>query len=146
MDKLYIYTDGSSLGNPGPGGWGVVMKFRDKIKEISGGEKKSTNNRMELTAVIEAMESIKSKKYPIEIYSDSKYVVDSVNKGWLFNWSKKPNMAGKKNPDLWKRFLSIYNKFSDIQLFWVKGHNGHPENERCDELATEQSSRYKNNL
>lgn len=143
MDKLYIYTDGSSMGNPGPGGWGVVMKFRDKVKELSGGEKTSTNNRMELTAVIEALEAVKSTKWPVEIYSDSRYVVDAVNKVWVFNWNKKPNMSGKKNPDLWKRFLKTYSNFNDINFIWVKGHNGHPENERCDKLATEQSAKYK---
>lgn len=142
MDKLYIYTDGSSRGNPGPGGWGVVMKFRDKVKELSGGEKSSTNNRMELTAVIEALEAVKSTKWPVEIYSDSRYVVDAVNKGWVFNWNKKPNMSGKKNPDLWKRFLKTYSNFNNINFIWVKGHNGHPENERCDQLATIQSAKY----
>jgi ribonuclease HI len=142
MDKVYIYTDGSSLGNPGPGGWGVVMKFRDKTKELSGGEKFTTNNRMELLAVIESLESLKVNKYPIEIYSDSKYVVDSISKGWVFNWSKKPNFGGKKNEDLWRRFLKVYPNFN-VTLNWVKGHNGHPENERCDKLATTESSKFK---
>lgn len=142
MDKLYIYTDGSSRGNPGPGGWGVVMKFRNKVKELSGGEKSSTNNRMELTAVIEALEAVKSTKWPVEIYSDSRYVVDAINKGWVFNWNKRPNMSGKKNPDLWKRFLKTYSNFNNINFIWVKGHNGHPENERCDQLATIQSAKY----
>lgn len=142
MDKVYIYTDGSSLGNPGPGGWGVVMKFRDKTKELSGGEKFTTNNRMELLAVIESLESLKVNKYPIEIYSDSKYVVDSISKGWVFNWSKKPNFGGKKNEDLWRRFLKVYPNFN-VTLNWVKGHNGHPENERCDKLATNESSKFK---
>lgn len=142
MDKLYIYTDGSSRGNPGPGGWGVVMKFRDKVKELSGSERSSTNNRMELTAVIEALEAVKTTKWPVEIYTDSRYVVDAVNKGWVFNWNKKPNMSGKKNPDLWKRFLNIYSKYNSITFIWVKGHNGHPENERCDKLATLESAKY----
>jgi ribonuclease HI len=142
MDKVYIYTDGSSLGNPGPGGWGVVMKFRDKTKELSGGEKFTTNNRMELLAVIESLESLKVNKYPIEIYSDSKYVVDSISKGWVFNWSKKPNFGGKKNEDLWRRFLKVYPNFN-VTLNWVKGHNGHSENERCDKLATTESSKFK---
>jgi ribonuclease HI len=142
MEKVYIYTDGSSLGNPGPGGWGVVMKFRDKVKELSGGEKFTTNNRMELLAVIESLESLKVNKYPIEIYSDSKYVVDSISKGWVFNWVKKPNFGGKKNEDLWRRFLKVYPNFN-ITLNWVKGHNGHPENERCDKLATTESLKLK---
>lgn len=138
MEKIQIYTDGSSRGNPGPGGWGVVMKFRDKTKELSGGEKLTTNNRMELLAVIEALESLKTNKYPIEIYSDSKYVVDSISKGWVFNWSKRADFSGKKNEDLWRRFLKIYNDFN-ITMNWVKGHNGHPENERCDKLATTEA-------
>lgn len=142
MEKILIYTDGSSRGNPGPGGWGVVMKFRGREKELSGGEQRSTNNRMELMAVIQALESIKTDKYPIEIYSDSKYVVDAVNKGWLFKWNKKPNMSGKKNPDLWERFLKVYNKYNNITLNWVKGHAGHTENERCDWLATNEADKY----
>jgi len=144
MKIIEIWTDGSSLGNPGPGGWGVVMKFNDKIKELSGGEKYSTNNRMELTAVIKALEAIKISKYPIKIWTDSRYVVDAVNKGWVFNWNKKPNMSGKKNPDLWLKFLNIYNKYSNIEFLWVKGHNGDPNNERCDRLAVLQANKYKN--
>lgn len=142
MDKIYIYTDGSSMGNPGPGGWGVVMKFHNRTKELSGGEKFTTNNRMELLAVIEALESITVNKYPIEIYSDSKYVVDSISKGWVFNWVKKANFGGKKNEDLWRRFLKVYPNFN-VTLNWVKGHNGHPENERCDKLATTESLKFK---
>jgi ribonuclease HI len=145
MEKVYIYTDGSSLGNPGPGGWGVVMKFKNKVRELSGGEKFTTNNRMELLAVIESLESIKVNKYPIEIYSDSKYVVDSISKGWVFNWAKKPNFGGKKNEDLWRRFLKVYPNFN-ITLNWVRGHNGHPENERCDKLATTESLKLKNDI
>lgn len=143
IDRLYIYTDGSSLGNPGPGGWGVVMKFRMKTKELSGGEEFTTNNRMELMAVIEALEAIKTTKYPVEVYSDSRYVIDSITKGWLWNWIKKPNFGGKKNEDLWQRFLKIYPNFSDINFNWVKGHNGHPENERCDKLATGKARGFK---
>lgn len=143
MDKVYIYTDGSSMGNPGPGGWGAILKYKDNTKEISGGEAYSTNNRMELTAVISALESIKSGKWPIIVYSDSRYVVDAINKGWVFNWNKKANMSGKKNPDLWERFLKVYGKFSDISFKWVKGHNGHFYNERCDLLATTEAKKYK---
>ena len=143
MNKLYIYTDGSSLGNPGPGGWGVVMKYGDKIKELSGGEKFTTNNRMELLSVIKALEAIKTtKKIPIELYSDSRYVVDSVNKGWVFNWAKKPNLSGKKNADLWNIFLKLYPQFN-ININWIKAHNGHIENERCDELAKSQAYKFK---
>ena len=135
MDKIYIYTDGSSRGNPGPGGYGVVMKFKGKVKELSQGYIHTTNNRMELLAIIVALESIKNTKYRIEVYSDSKYVVDSISKGWVFNWDKKKNFGGKKNEDLWRRYLNIHNNFN-INFNWVKGHNGHEENERCDVLAT----------
>jgi len=134
-DKIYIFTDGSSRGNPGPGGYGVVMKFKDKVKELSQGFTHTTNNRMELLALIVALEAIKTTKYPIEVYSDSKYVIDSITKGWVFNWENKSNFGGKKNSDLWKRYLSIHDNFN-ITFNWVKGHNGHPENERCDYLAT----------
>lgn len=135
MDKIYIYTDGSSRGNPGPGGYGIVMKFKDRVKEISQGYTYTTNNRMELLAIVVALESIKNTKYPIEIYSDSKYVIDSINKGWVFNWDKKVNFGGKKNEDIWRRYLNIHKNFN-ITFNWVRGHNGHVENERCDVLAT----------
>jgi ribonuclease HI len=143
MSKILIWTDGSSLGNPGPGGWGAILRFGDKSKELSGGEKFTTNNRMELLAVIEALEALKTSKWPVEVYSDSKYVVDSIQKGWVFGWVKKPNFAGKKNEDLWLRFLKAYPNFT-ITFHWVKGHNGHPENERCDQLATTESLKFKN--
>lgn len=141
MNKLYIYTDGAASPNPGAGGWGVVMKFGEKCKELSGGEKYSTNNRMELTAVIEALESVKTTKYPVEVWSDSKYVIDSIEKGWVFNWVKMANFGGKKNEDLWRRFLKVYSNFN-ITFHWVKGHNGHLENERCDQLATSEASKF----
>jgi ribonuclease HI len=131
--KICIYTDGSSKGNPGPGGYGIVMKFNGKEKEFSQGFRLTTNNRMELMAVIVALEQLKTNQYPVEVYSDSKYVIDSITKGWVFGWQKK-GFKGKKNPDLWQRFLHVYSKFS-ITYHWVKGHNGHPENERCDVLA-----------
>lgn len=142
MSKILIWTDGSSRGNPGPGGWGAILRFGDKTKELSGGEKFTTNNRMELLGVIEALEALKSSKYPVEVYSDSKYVVDSIQKKWVFGWVKKPNFAGKKNEDLWLRFLKVYPNFT-ITFHWVKGHNGHPENERCDQLATTESLKFK---
>ncbi|MCO4813591.1 MAG: ribonuclease HI [Flavobacteriales bacterium] len=128
-----IYTDGSAKGNPGNGGYGIVLKFQGKEKEISQGYRMTTNNRMELMAVIVALESLKTTKYPVAVFSDSKYVIDSIVKKWVFGWEKK-NFKGKKNEDLWKRYLKIHNKF-DITYNWVKGHNGHPENERCDVLA-----------
>jgi ribonuclease HI len=130
---IEIYTDGSSRGNPGPGGYGVVMIHKDKRKELSQGYNLTTNNRMELLAVIKALEEVKTDKMNIIIYSDSKYVVESVEKGWIWNWEKK-NFIKKKNIDLWKRFITLYKKFN-IKFIWVKGHDGNIENERCDFLA-----------
>ncbi|MCO6358115.1 ribonuclease HI [Roseivirga pacifica] len=132
---ITIYTDGSSRGNPGPGGYGVVMKFREHRKEISEGFRKTTNNRMELLAVIIGLEAIKVPNAPVKIFSDSKYVVDAVEKGWLWNWIKK-DFKGKKNADLWLRFADIYKKHR-VSFQWVKGHAGIPENERCDQLAVD---------
>lgn len=132
---ITIYTDGSSRGNPGPGGYGVVMKFREHRKEISEGFRKTTNNRMELLAVIIGLEAIKKPNAPVKIYSDSKYVVDAVEKGWLWNWIKK-DFKGKKNADLWLRFAEVY-KLHRVSFQWVKGHAGIPENERCDQLAVD---------
>lgn len=130
---IQIYTDGSAKGNPGPGGYGVVMRYNGVEKELSQGYRLTTNNRMELLAIIVALESLKTNKHQISIYSDSKYVIDSIQKGWVFDWEKK-NFKGKKNADLWKRYLKLHPKFT-IHFNWVKGHNGHPENERCDVLA-----------
>ena len=140
--KIYIYTDGAASGNPGPGGYGIVMIAGEHRKELAQGYRLTTNNRMELLAVIVALEQIKSEGSDVLITSDSKYVVDSVEKGWVFNWVKK-GFKGKKNPDLWKRFLTIYRKHK-IKFEWVKGHNNHPENERCDALAVNASK--KDNL
>jgi ribonuclease HI len=128
-----IYTDGSSRGNPGPGGYGVILEFQGKRKELSQGFRRTTNNRMELLAVIVGLEHLTTNKYIVCIHSDSKYVIDSITKGWVFAWQKK-NFKGKKNEDLWLRYLAIHAKFQ-LQFNWVKGHAGHPENERCDELA-----------
>ncbi len=135
MSKIEIYTDGSARGNPGPGGYGVILKYGGHEKEISQGFRKTTNNRMELLAVIVGLESIKREGLEVEIYSDSKYVVDSVTKGWVFAWQKK-GFKDKKNPDLWIRFLKVYPKHK-VKFIWIKGHNEHPYNERCDVLATE---------
>lgn len=133
MKEISIYTDGSAKGNPGKGGYAAVLMSGKHKKEISAGFRLTTNNRMELLAVIAALELIKEPGAKVSIYSDSKYVVDAVEKGWVFSWEKKA-FAKKKNPDLWKRFLSVYRKHQ-VKFFWVKGHAGNPLNERCDELA-----------
>ena len=130
---INIYTDGSSRGNPGPGGYGIVMLYKGQRKELSQGYRLTTNNRMELMAVIKALEALKNDKIDITIYSDSKYVVESIEKGWIWNWEKK-NFKKKLNSDLWKIFISLHKKFK-IKFKWVKGHSGDVENERCDELA-----------
>lgn len=130
---VIIYTDGAARGNPGPGGYGIVLKYKGKRKEISGGFSRTTNNRMELLAVIVALEALRRDDLKVRIYSDSKYVVDAVNKGWLWSWESK-RFKKKKNPDLWLRFIELYRKF-DVEFNWVKGHADNPENERCDELA-----------
>ena len=131
--EIVIYTDGSSRGNPGNGGYGIVLTSGKFRKEVSEGFRLTTNNRMELLSVIVALEMLKNPGSKVTIWSDSKYVVDSVEKGWVFGWQKK-NFSGKKNPDLWKRFLLIYPKHK-VKFKWIKGHAGHPENERCDQLA-----------
>ncbi|MDA7502155.1 ribonuclease HI [Chitinophagales bacterium] len=130
-----IYTDGSSRGNPGPGGYGTLMMYKGHRKELSQGYRKTTNNRMELLAVIIGLEALKTEGHDVTVVSDSKYVVDAVEKQWVFGWEKK-NFLKKKNPDLWKRFLLIYRKHK-VRFIWVKGHNDHPYNERCDQLAVE---------
>ena len=133
--KVHLYTDGSSLGNPGPGGYGIILQLETKsyIKEFSQGFLKTTNNRMELLAVIIGLEKLKKAPMEVVVYSDSKYVVDSVGKKWLFGWEKS-NFKDKKNSDLWKRFLIVYRKHF-INFQWIKGHNMHLQNERCDQLA-----------
>ena len=130
---IQIYTDGAAQGNPGPGGFGTILKFNGHEKELSQGFRLTTNNRMELLAVIAGLEAIKKEGIPVAIYSDSKYVVDSVEKGWLWNWEKK-NFKDKANPDLWMRYIPLHKKFKP-KFNWIKGHAGHPENERCDQLA-----------
>lgn len=136
---IIIYTDGAAKGNPGPGGFGVVMKYRGHRKEMSEGYQLTTNNRMELLAVITGLEAIKQDGWDVTIYSDSKYVVDAVTKGWIWNWQKK-GFKNKKNVDLWLRFIPLYKKHK-IQFRWVKGHAGNPENERCDQLAVQASEK-----
>ena len=133
--KINIYTDGSSIGNPGPGGYGVIMVLENNVykKEVSQGFSLTTNNRMELLAVTVALENIKIINSNVEVFTDSKYVSDAVEKKWVFEWEKL-NFKKKKNPDLWKRFLIIYRKHN-VTFTWIKGHNNHPENERCDYMA-----------
>jgi ribonuclease HI len=143
--KIQIYTDGSSKGNPGPGGYGVVMLSEEgHRKELAQGFRKTTNNRMELLSVIVALETIKTEDALITIYSDSKYVVDAVEKKWVFKWEKK-FFENKKNPDLWKRFLKIYRQ-QKVRFVWVKGHSNNVENERCDRLAVAAASASKHHL
>ncbi|MBN1250547.1 MAG: ribonuclease HI [Bacteroidales bacterium] len=136
-ENIIIYTDGAARGNPGPGGYGTVLISGKHRKELSDGFNLTTNNRMELLAVIAGLEALKKEGSNVTIYSDSKYVVDSVEKNWVFNWEKK-SFKDKKNPDLWKRFLKIYKKHN-IKFVWIKGHANIKENERCDQLAVEAS-------
>jgi len=133
--RVNVYTDGACSGNPGNGGYGIIMEWVGKpyIKEFSQGFRLTTNNRMELLAVIVALERLKKDGIEVVVYSDSKYVVDAVEKGWVFGWVKK-GFKDKKNPDLWKRFLKVYKKHK-VKFIWIKGHNEHPQNERCDRLA-----------
>lgn len=135
MHTVHLYTDGAAKGNPGPGGYGVVLELvgTPYRKEFYEGFRLTTNNRMELLAVIVGLEKLKQPMTKVLVVSDSKYVIDSVVKNWVFGWEKK-GFAGKKNPDLWKRFLKIYRQHQ-VDFKWVKGHNNHPQNERCDQLA-----------
>jgi ribonuclease HI len=133
--QLIIYTDGASRGNPGPGGYGVVMMWGNKRKELSAGYRLTTNNRMELLAVISALEALNKKNIALTIFTDSQYVVKSVEQKWLDNWIKTNFKGGKKNKDLWLRFYELSKDFM-IKFKWVKGHADNPFNNRCDELAT----------
>lgn len=134
---INLFTDGAARGNPGPGGYGIILRSGKHYKELSGGFSCTTNNRMELLAVIAGLEAIKRANSEVQVFSDSSYVCDAINKGWLFGWELK-NFAKKKNPDLWKRFLEVYRRHR-VKFVWIKGHAGHPENERCDQLAVEAS-------
>lgn len=139
---IEIFTDGSSRGNPGPGGYGVILRCGSHYREISGGEPMTTNNRMELTAVIAGLEAVRRPQAEITVYSDSSYVVNAVTKGWLFDWERK-GFDKKANPDLWMRFLQVYRRHR-VRFVWIRGHAGHPENERCDRLAVEAALRFRN--
>ena len=137
LKKVEIFTDGACSGNPGPGGWGAILRYGSRELELSGGEKSTTNNRMELTAVIEALKRLK-EKCDITIYTDSKYVADGIGKGWARSWKKNGWVKSDKKPalnaDLWEKCLELLD-IHKVELKWVKGHAGHPENERCDRLA-----------
>lgn len=134
-EHITIYTDGSSRGNPGPGGFGTILMYGNHRKEISAGYRLTTNNRMELMAVIEGLKAVRKKGIPVRIYSDSQYVVKAIEEGWLKNWIKTNFKGGKKNPDLWKEYHQLSGEFS-IKMIWVKGHADNPFNNRCDQLAT----------
>lgn len=133
MQSIIVYTDGAARGNPGPGGYGIVLMSGEHRKELSEGFKLTTNNRMELLAVIVALETLKKEGSNVTVYTDSKYVADAVEKKWLFTWEQK-KFKKKKNPELWVRFLKIYRKHN-VKFVWIKGHANNPENERCDQLA-----------
>ena len=135
MKELIIYTDGASRGNPGPGGYGAILKWGERSKELSAGYRRTTNNRMELMAVIAALEALKKESLNIIIYSDSQYVVKAVQEGWLKKWIATQFAGGKKNKDLWMRYAELA-KNHNIRFVWVRGHADNPFNNRCDELAT----------
>ena len=144
MKTVTLYTDGACSGNPGPGGWGAILEYMGTEKELSGGEESTTNNRMELTAVIEGLKALK-EPCTVELYSDSKYVIDGLQKGWAVSWRKNGwRKADKKpalNPDLWETLLELTEKHT-MHYHWVKGHADNPKNNRCDELAVEQSKSF----
>ena len=137
---ITMYTDGASRGNPGRGGYGTILIYKQHRKELSAGYRMTTNNRMELLAVIVGLEAIKKPGSEVKIFSDSQYVVHAVNRGWIWTWERK-QYKGRKNIDLWQRFVLNYKKH-DITFEWIKGHSGIPENERCDELAVESADGY----
>jgi ribonuclease HI len=134
-DPVIMYTDGASRGNPGPGGYGTILMWKGKTKEFSGGFRKTTNNRMELMAVIAGLEALKKDGLSLKIYSDSQYVVNSFEKGWLKNWIANDFKGGKKNKDLWLRLNELAGRHH-VKFYWVRGHAENPYNNRCDELAT----------
>jgi len=137
MKSVEIFTDGACSGNPGPGGWGAILRYNGKEKELSGGEKETTNNRMELTAAIMALRALK-EPCKVTLTTDSKYLSDGIEKGWAKSWQKNGWRKADKKPalnvDLWEEILELFDKH-EVKIVWVKGHNGHPENERCDALA-----------
>ena len=145
MKTITIYTDGACSGNPGPGGWGAILEWQGHQKELSGGEAQTTNNRMELTAVLTALGLLK-EPCTVELYSDSKYVVDAIDKGWLYGWQKKGWIKADKKPvlnvDLWQQLLPLLARH-DVRLHWVKGHAENEKNNRCDQLAVAESKKFR---
>ena len=145
MKEVSLYTDGACRGNPGPGGWGAVLVYKGVEKELCGGEANTTNNRMELMAVIKALQALKEAPCDVTLTSDSKYVIDGLSCGWALSWREKGWRKSDKspalNPDLWEKLLTLYDKHN-VTIVWVKGHAGHPENERCDKLAVAQAKKY----
>ena len=143
--QVQMYTDGACSGNPGPGGWGTILRCRGTEQELSGGERETTNNRMELTAVIEGLKALK-KPCEIEIYTDSKYVVDGITKGWARSWKangwRKKDKKPALNPELWDELLTLLDRHT-VRFNWIKGHAGHPENERCDTMAVKESQKFR---
>ncbi len=144
MKHIDIYTDGACSGNPGPGGWGAILRYNGVEKELSGSEKETTNNRMELSAVIEALKALK-EPCDITVYTDSKYVCDAIVKRWVYLWKangwRKADKKPALNVDLWEELLSLLDRHQ-VEFIWLKGHAGHPENERCDRLAVSEYSKY----
>ncbi|MGN0444801.1 MAG: ribonuclease HI [Acutalibacteraceae bacterium] len=144
MKTVYIFTDGACSGNPGPGGWGAILRYGQIEKHLSGGEKMTTNNRMELTAVIRALGALKEKCHVV-LTTDSKYVCDGINKGWAASWKKngwrKSDKKPALNPELWDELLTL-NEKHEVEFIWVKGHNGHPENEICDKMAVSEWQKF----
>ena len=140
-----IYTDGACSGNPGPGGWGAILRYKGISRELADGEASTTNNRMELSAVINGLGALK-EPCDVTLYSDSKYVIDAIQKGWAKKWKANGWMRNKKDPalnsDLWEKLLQLLD-LHHVEFIWVKGHAGHPENERCDQMAVEQSQKYR---
>ena len=145
MKTVTLYTDGACSGNPGPGGWGVILEYMGIEKELSGGEDNTTNNRMELTAVIRGLQALK-EPCVVELYSDSKYVIDALEKGWAWGWKKRGWIKSDKkpalNPDLWEQLLALTQKH-EVHYHWVKGHAENPYNNRCDELAVAESHKFR---
>ena len=144
MKKIEMFTDGACSGNPGPGGWGTILKYNGAEKELSGGENTTTNNRMEMIAVISGLKALK-EPCEVELFTDSKYVCDSVTKGWVYSWKKNNWKKADKKPalnvDLWEEMLRLLDVHK-VTFNWIKGHNGHPENERCDKLAVMESQKH----